>query len=203
MTTIAIEPSTHGVPLKFSQAVERELLHSRRIHCDGYLRADGLWDIEAHLVDTRTYESPVFFRPNLQPNEALHRMGMRVTMDVNMLIRAVEALTDRAPAPDCLMIGVVYQELVGMKIGPGFSLAVKQRFRGRQGCTHLTDLLGPLATTAMQTMRGHAGRNKSIHGPLPVTDDKIPPIINSCHAFRSDGEVVLMRWPRFYSGPAR
>ncbi|MDO8705917.1 MAG: DUF2889 domain-containing protein [Sulfuricaulis sp.] len=189
--------------MNFSQPIERELLHSRRIHCDGYLRSDGLWDLDAHVLDTRSFESQSFRGPNLPAHEALHRMGMRVTIGNDMVIRAVEALTERGPYPDCLTIAVVYKDLVGMKIGPGFLLAVKQRFRGRQGCTHLSELLGPLATTAMQTLRGHASRNKAVSNPVPVHDDKPHPIVNSCHAFRSDGEVVLMRWPRFYTGPAR
>ena len=32
----------------------RKLMHTRAIDCKGYERADGLWDIEAHLVDTKT-----------------------------------------------------------------------------------------------------------------------------------------------------
>ena len=33
----------------------RRLMHTRSIECRGYEREDGLWDIEAHLVDTKTY----------------------------------------------------------------------------------------------------------------------------------------------------
>ena len=35
--------------------VPREPLHTRRVECRGYRRADGLWDIEGHLVDTKAY----------------------------------------------------------------------------------------------------------------------------------------------------
>ena len=36
--------------------VKRECLHSRNIVCNGFLRNDGLWDIEARLIDTKSYD---------------------------------------------------------------------------------------------------------------------------------------------------
>jgi hypothetical protein len=27
-----------------------------------------------------------------------------------------------------------------------------------------------------------------------------PPLVDSCQAFRSDGEIVEKRWPEFYTG---
>ncbi len=38
------------------EAATREKKHHRKIDCEGYLRSDGLWDIDAHLVDTRSYD---------------------------------------------------------------------------------------------------------------------------------------------------
>src|SRR5437870_3063667 len=38
------------MPLPVSE-VERELTHTRRVRYEGYKRADGLWDIEAHLAE--------------------------------------------------------------------------------------------------------------------------------------------------------
>jgi Protein of unknown function (DUF2889). len=35
--------------MPLSEPVDREPRHARRVTCDGYRRADGLWDIEAHL----------------------------------------------------------------------------------------------------------------------------------------------------------
>ncbi len=36
--------------------VERELTHTRRVRYEGYKRADGLWDIEAHLTDSKNHD---------------------------------------------------------------------------------------------------------------------------------------------------
>ncbi|MCH8218951.1 MAG: DUF2889 domain-containing protein, partial [Planctomycetes bacterium] len=38
-----------------SDPAPREALHSRAIDCRGYRRADGLWDIEARMTDSKTY----------------------------------------------------------------------------------------------------------------------------------------------------
>ncbi|HEX9684589.1 MAG TPA: DUF2889 domain-containing protein, partial [Burkholderiales bacterium] len=43
------------MPLPIS-AVERELTHTRRVRYEGYKRADGLWDIEAHLTDVKNHD---------------------------------------------------------------------------------------------------------------------------------------------------
>ena len=34
---------------------KRKKIHNRSVHCEGFLREDGLWDIEGHLKDTKTY----------------------------------------------------------------------------------------------------------------------------------------------------
>ena len=38
-----------------SGPVERKHLHTRRYEFQGFQRADGLWDIEGHMTDTKTY----------------------------------------------------------------------------------------------------------------------------------------------------
>jgi len=38
------------------QDVERELTHTRRVRFEGYKRADGRWDIEAHLSDIKNHD---------------------------------------------------------------------------------------------------------------------------------------------------
>ena len=86
--------------MNVTEPVSRKLLHSRRISCDGYQREDGLWDIEAELVDTRSYDLPRFFELDLPAGEVLHGMGFRITVDADMVIRQVEASTRHGPVPD-------------------------------------------------------------------------------------------------------
>ena len=39
-------------------AVPREAVHKRQINCNGFVRNDGLYDIEAELTDHKTYPFP-------------------------------------------------------------------------------------------------------------------------------------------------
>ena len=66
---------------------------------------------------------------------------------------------------------------------------------GVHGCTHLVELLGPVATTAFQTIFPIKSRRKDAHA-----DGKKPPMLDSCHALATDGEIVRLHWPRFYTG---
>jgi hypothetical protein len=75
---------------------------------------------------------------------------------------------------------------------------------GVQGCTHLVDLLGPLATTAYQTVFPYRAREyeeRVARGEIaPRSLSRRPKLVDSCHAFASDGEVVKRYWPAFYTG---
>ena len=108
--------------------------------------------------------------------------------------------SERAPHRECPAINASYAALVGMKIGPGFGNQVKQRFKGAGGCTHLTELIGPLATTAYQTLWPVLEQRYAAKDSHPDSNpaEKPSPTIDTCHALRRDGEVVQMRWPRFY-----
>jgi len=47
----------------------RRLMHRRSIECTGYLRNDGLWEVEARLVDTKPFTQRDHFRGELQPGD--------------------------------------------------------------------------------------------------------------------------------------
>jgi hypothetical protein len=87
--------------------------------------------------------------------------------------------------------------LEGLTIGPGWRRAVQARLGGVQGCTHLVELLGPLATTAYQTIHGWRTR----HEPQLETD-RPPSHLDSCHALARTGAVVRQHYPRWYTGTA-
>ncbi|HIK87341.1 MAG TPA: DUF2889 domain-containing protein, partial [Alphaproteobacteria bacterium] len=42
--------------MTLSPFYKREKIHNRSIQCEGFKREDGLWDIEGHLKDTKTYD---------------------------------------------------------------------------------------------------------------------------------------------------
>jgi len=172
----------------------RQHSHSRDITCRGYRRDDDLWDIEARIVDTKTYTFSNHDRGHIAAGDALHDMSLRVTVDDDLVIRAVEAVTDSSPFTICAEVAPAYQRLVGLTIGPGFTRAVSRVLGRAEGCTHLVDLLKPLAATAYQTL--HAAREEKRKQASPT---ERPRILDTCYALRSDGPVVKREWPEFHT----
>jgi hypothetical protein len=179
----------------------REHLHTRRILCEGFRREDGLWDIEAHLVDTKSYVFENRHRGQIQPGEPLHEMGLRLTVDDGLVVREVEAATDASPFSVCPDITPAFKALVGLRIGPGWRARVKELLGGPKGCTHLVELLTPLATVAIQTAWSKRGREKTERTDESASGRK-PGYIDGCHALASDGPIVKADFPRWYTGPA-
>ena len=182
--------------MPLSQPAPRKLIHTRAIECKGYEREDGLWDIEAHLVDTKTYShTRRHGGRERKAGEPVHNMWLRLTIDLDMRIHNAEARTDDGPYPICGDIAINFKALAGVKIGAGWRREIAARLGGVKGCTHLVELLGPLGTTAFQaTGRAREARNAG----KPVT--RPPYQLNSCHVYKDDSEAVLERWPQFYTG---
>ena len=176
----------------------RKLIHTRQIECNGFEREDGLWDIEAHLVDTKTYvHSRRSGGTARQPGEAIHNMWIRLTIDLDMVVQDAEAFTQDSPYPYCGKITPNFKRLIGVKIGPGWRKEIRLRLGGINGCTHLVELLGPLGTTAFQsTGRAREARNQA-RGIV-----KKPMQIGSCHVYEAGSEAVRERWPHFWQPPA-
>ncbi|MBM3546025.1 MAG: DUF2889 domain-containing protein [Alphaproteobacteria bacterium] len=185
--------------MPLSQPAPREPLHVRRIECRGFRREDGLWDIEGHLVDTKTYAFSNQDRGEIKPGMALHEMWIRVTLDDRMTVKAVEAVTDAGPFHICGDVVPAFKKLEGLTIGPGWKKHVKERLGGTQGCTHIVELLGPVATTAFQTMFSRRERERRAEKDEGKRKTR-PRIIDSCHALSADGPVVKREWPEFYTG---
>ena len=166
------------------------------MNCYGYLRADGLWDIEGHLVDTKTYAFENKYRGKIAPGEPVHEMWLRLTIDDDLLIHAAEATTVHGPFRVCPDITPRFARLAGIRIGPGWMRKVSEQVGGTLGCTHLVELLRPMATTAYQTM---AGRRRQASQAVGAPRNK-PVFIDSCHALAASGPVVKEHWPEFYAG---
>ncbi|MCU0838675.1 MAG: DUF2889 domain-containing protein [Rhodospirillales bacterium] len=185
--------------MPLSKAAPRQHLHTREIRCRGFRRDDGLWDIEGTLEDTKSYSFDNRDRDGVAAGEAVHRMGIRLTIDDDMRVHAAEASTDAGPFDVCGDITPRFADLAGLVIGPGWRKAVLARMAGVAGCTHLTELLvGPVTTTAMQTVFAARARR------LATADAAArPPIIDTCHALRGDGPIVAREWPAHSRPPAQ
>jgi len=175
--------------------VPREALHLRRIELRGFRRVDGLYDIEAHMVDTKTEPLTVGGGRIVAPGEAVHDMSIRLVLDADLNVLEILASTDASPHGICQGATSTLQCMKGLRIGPGWSKAIREQLGGRKGCTHLTELLKPLATVAFQTLW-------KVRESQPAALDASgkPRKIDSCHAYASDREIVQMRWPMHFDG---
>jgi hypothetical protein len=185
--------------MPLSEPAPREHLHTRRVECRGFLREDGLWDVEGHMTDVKTYSFPSDERGTVVAGTPVHDMWIRITIDDGMVIRAIEAVTDASPFRLCPAITPNFQRLVGLAIRPGFMPKVKQLLGGTEGCTHLVELMGPLATTAFQTLTGRKRKKRQQEEPAEAPR-KRPPLLETCHAFATDSPVVKRLWPEHYTG---
>ncbi len=181
-------------------AVTREKKHHRKIDCEGFLRSDGRWDIDVHMVDTRTYDCAydALHRGGvIKAGEAVHDMWLRFTIDLDFLIHEVHAASDQTPFSICPRAAEAMRSLVGLRIGFGWMKQVRERIGSERSCTHLIDLLGPLAATSYQTLHAALEEREARR-----ESREKPPIIDTCLALSSSGEVVKNRWPEFYQPPS-
>ena len=178
--------------MALSKTVKRELIHSRQIKCQGYLREDGLWDIEAHLTDVKTQTFNAIERGEVIAGEPIHEMLFRLTMNDQLVIQKAETETLKSPFSICPEINDDYHLLEGKQIAPGWNLMVKNLFAGVKGCTHLTELLSVMATTAFQTIFPYKNSLKS----QKIKDLKLSNYLkNSCYSFDTKGKIVTQFWP--------
>ncbi|BBK45099.1 hypothetical protein STVA_51190 [Allostella vacuolata] len=181
----------------------RDHLHTRTVECRGYHRTDGLWDIEGHLVDTKSYPFDSNARGPMPPGTPVHDMWIRLTVDDELVVCAVEAVTDSSPFPVCPAITPNFQRLVGLSIKTGWTQQVRSLLGGVEGCTHLVELLGPVATTAFQTIFPWRERQRRAQAAAGAAGgpQRRPAHLDTCHALALDGPVVAQIWPAFYTGP--
>jgi hypothetical protein len=203
--------------MPLSQPAERERLHTRAIEINGYRRCDGLYDIEAHLTDCKSYGMANIDRGYIEAGEPLHDLWLRLTLDEQMNITAVEAASDRTPYTICPTAAPNFARLAGLRIQGGFLREATRLVGGTVGCTHLRELLQQMATTAYQTINpararremAAEGRSEEKHGS-DALDKRITEkwggasrILNTCLAYDEKGPLVQRRWPDLYIGPDR
>src|SRR5687767_834494 len=164
---------------------------TQSVKCRGYLRDDSQMNIPGHIVDTKPFGIPNEDRGGTIPaGEPLHEMWLRLTVDTDLIVHDVEARTDHGPYGICGDITDSFKALKGLAIKSGWTLKTRELLGGVKGCTHLVELLGPVATTAFQTI--YAARIKR---DSSKTLTQRPGLIDSCHAYASDGPIVVRRWP--------
>jgi len=175
-----------------TDATGRQLIHRRQVECLGFLRPDGLWDIEGRLSDSKTHPVTLNSGRYLEAGQVYHGMLIRLTVDDEFIIREVDVQMPSVPTSECSGAAAAYVKLVGVRIGSGFSRRIKELFAGPGGCTHLTELLLPIATTAYQTIP----MGRALVAPRTPEDTQAyaratGTLVNTCYALRTDGPIAI------------
>jgi len=170
----------------------RRLIHRRTVECQGFLRADGLWDIEGRLSDSKTHPVTLAEGGTVERGQTYHGMWIRLTLDDAFIVQGVQVSMPDVPTSQCRGAMPAYQKLLGERVGPGFSRRIKELFGGIGGCVHLTELLLPIATTAFQTIP----MARSLVAPRTLADvdayrNARGALLNTCHALREDSPVAV------------
>src|SRR6202035_4995766 len=73
-----LSASVRAMPL--SDPAPRESLHTRHVECRGFKRDDGLWDIEGHMTDVKSYVFINRWRGEIPVGTPLNEMWVRITV---------------------------------------------------------------------------------------------------------------------------
>lgn len=187
--------------MALSPSAAREPLHTRRVECRGFVREDGLFDVEAELIDDKTYAFDNHWRGRVEPGDPVHHMRVRLTVDERLEIRVAEAETLRSPFAICPDATANVARLVGLRIRPGWMREVKALYGRDQGCTHILELMYPIGTTVFQTIFPWRERKMRESGASEAEALRKGPPLDSCWAYSREREVVKRLWPEEYTGP--
>lgn len=192
-------PRLQSIRMSLPPPAPRRHLHTRRIVCEGFRRDDGLWDIEGRIVDTKTYAYEEPDRGLREPGASVHDMAVRLTLDDRMVVQAIEVDMAATPYRHCLTAEPAFQGLIGKQVGLGWRRAVNECVGGTRGCTHVRELLFPMATVAFQTMGGwkeQSHQGDDLDG-VPSGNGGRPYFIDGCKSWAADGPVVARLHPQF------
>ena len=175
----------------------RRLIHTRRVSTCGYLRDDGLWDIEGELCDTKTYHYRNSDGLHREPGDPVHRMTIRLTVDDAMTVLEAATSMPATPFPECQAAASPVQGIVGVTIGPGWRKAIDSAMGGTLGCTHLRELLASMATVAFQTIPNYRASQRRARGEPVLTDGKPGHQMGKCLGWDFNGPVMARVAPQF------
>ena len=182
--------------------VSRQAIHTRRITFEGFLRDDGLWDLDCELVDTKATPIEMAEKGLLPAGEPVHHFRVRLTLDDGLTIRDVQTAPEAVPFGACHQArGDPMRKLVGLTMGPGWRKAIEGAIGGVAGCTHLRELVFNAATAAFQTIPVYRERERRAQGLPPVNTGKPPFYLGQCMTWAFTSPVVLRFAPEFYRAP--
>lgn len=174
--------------MPLSPASDRSLQHLRDVRYRSYLRADGLWDIEGELRDSKDHDIELSGQRKVPAGSAIHHMWIRATVDARLVVQAMEAAMDSHPLGHCPEAARALQKMVGCSMARGWRKSIAEHLGGVASCTHLRELLFNMATAGFQSMPGiFAGSDES----------QPPRHLDQCLGWDFNGPGVALYYPQF------
>lgn len=182
----------------FSPPAPRRLIHTRDVRTRGFLRDDGLWDLEGELLDEKTYTYADRERGPLPAGSPMHHMRVRLTVDHELTVHAAEIDMAAIPFTQCAGAADPANELVGKSLKRGFGRAIEEAMGRTAGCTHVRYLILALANTAYQAISSYREQFMPELGAPKGPDGERPFFLNQCRGWDEKGPVVARFFPRFH-----
>lgn len=184
-------------PSQLPPAAPRTHVHQRRVEFNGYLRADGLWDIEGTLVDRKSFQLSHRAGDVVPIGEPVHHMEIRATVDDTFTIRDIAVSMRSAPFSECAPAVPAMNVFVGQTMGSGWLDKINRLVGGAGGCTHIRELLFNMATATFQTVNSYRDHLRKQHGEPAPSSDTPPAYMGRCMGWDFNGPVVQRLEPRF------
>lgn len=179
--------------------VPRKEHHHRQIDLRFYHREDGRFEVEGRLIDRKS----VAFRRQLSdvdspPGDTLHDITVTLVFDASMQVLDARARMQATPFDICPGAEATLTPLIGLRMAGGWNKTVRTLLKGQRSCTHIVELLGPLATTAHQGLAPM--RLAAINQPENAAQRLAK--VDSCYAYSGERTVVARLWPELHRPPA-
>jgi hypothetical protein len=172
--------------------VERNELHHRQLDLRFFQRSDGLFEVEGRLLDRKTLPFRRLLHDRDTPAGApIHEILVRLIIDESLLVHDASATLAASPFDVCRGAANTLEPLKGLRIGAGWNKRVRELLGGAASCTHIVEMLGPMATTVFQGLAPQRLARMTQPG-----NDEHKSKIDSCYAYASHREVVAQLWPK-------
>ncbi|THU02552.1 DUF2889 domain-containing protein [Lampropedia puyangensis] len=181
--------------------VERKLAHTRTVSFQGFERSDGLWDIEAEMMDTKPFAFDLSDRHRLEAGQPVHHMHIRITIDHRLIVQDIHTSMQAYPHSVCIKADQHMRKMIGCTMMKGWRKSIETHLGGIEGCTHMRELLFNMATAAFQTLAPKA--LASYRTPSENPNRPPPPHLGGCMTWDFKGPTVKAIYPVYFDWPNR
>lgn len=164
-------------------------LHTRKIDVTTYDYDGQRILIEGFLKDDRFQDSHMITGEKF-PGGVIHHMKIRLLVNCSsLLIEDVDVDLPSVPRNECRETINCLAPIKGLTITRGFTAKVKKLAGGKNGCTHLVELLLAMAPAVVQGFAAQQSQKPTNSDPARARMI-YSFLLNTCHAWREDGPLA-------------